>query len=58
MLIGQDMLISKSDCNLMPLGGMVLRENYEQDLQANNNLGEIFAEMAESESQGVLYSQI
>jgi hypothetical protein len=44
--------------NLIPLGGMVLRENYEQALHINNSVREMFVDMAESESQKVLYSRI
>jgi hypothetical protein len=44
--------------NLIPLGGMVLRENYEQALHINNRIREMFVDMAESEPQKVLYSRI
>ena len=44
--------------NLIPLGGMVLRENYEQAMHINNNVREMFVDMAESESQRILYSRI
>jgi len=44
--------------NLIPLGGMVLRENYEQAMHINNNVRKMFIDMAESESQRILYSQI
>lgn len=43
---------------LIPLGGMVRRENYEQALHINNAVKEVFVNMAESESQRVLYSRI
>ncbi|TVY27963.1 Altered inheritance of mitochondria protein, mitochondrial [Lachnellula hyalina] len=44
--------------NLIPLGGMVLRGNYEQAMHINNNVRKMFIDMAESESQRILYSQI
>jgi hypothetical protein len=44
--------------NLIPLGGMVLREDYEQALHVNNSVREMFVDMAESESQKALYSRI
>jgi hypothetical protein len=44
--------------NLIPLGGMVLRESYEQALHINNSVKEMFVDMAKSESQKVLYSRI
>ncbi|KAF2463885.1 kinase-like protein [Lindgomyces ingoldianus] len=44
--------------NLIPLGGMVLRENYEQASYTNNAVKEMFVNMAESESQKLLYSRI
>ena len=42
--------------NLIPLGGMVLRENYLQTLHINNNVRDMFVSMAETESQKALYS--
>ena len=44
--------------SLIPLGGMVLRENYEQALHINNAVREMFVNMAESESQKILHSRI
>ncbi|CZT12207.1 uncharacterized protein RCO7_10448 [Rhynchosporium graminicola] len=44
--------------NLIPLGGMVLREKYKQASQINNSVKKMFVDMAESESQKVLYSRI
>ncbi|KAL2061038.1 hypothetical protein VTL71DRAFT_9090 [Oculimacula yallundae] len=44
--------------NLIPLGGMVLRENYEQASQINHSVKEMFVEMAESESQKALFSRM
>lgn len=44
--------------NLIPLGGMVLRENYDRALSINNAVREMFVNMAESESQKVLYSRV
>lgn len=37
--------------NLIPLGGMVLRENYDQALHINNAVREMFVNMADSESR-------
>lgn len=44
--------------NLIPLGGMVLRENHEQALRVNNTVRDMFIDMAESESQKELFSRI
>jgi len=44
--------------NLIPLGGMVLRENYEQALHISNTVKDMFVNMAESEPQRVLYSRL
>ncbi|TVY85520.1 Altered inheritance of mitochondrial mitochondria protein [Lachnellula suecica] len=44
--------------NLIPLGGMVLREKYEQASHINQSVKEMFVDMAESESQKALYSRI
>lgn len=44
--------------NLIPLGGMVLRENYKQASHINIAVKEMFVNMAETESQRVLYSRI
>jgi hypothetical protein len=44
--------------NLIPLGGMVLRESYEQALHINNSVREMFVDMAGSEPQKVLHSRI
>ncbi|KAF2455315.1 kinase-like domain-containing protein [Lineolata rhizophorae] len=44
--------------NLIPLGGMVLRENYDQALHINNAVRAMFVNMAESESQKVLHSRV
>ena len=44
--------------NLIPLGGMVLRESYEQASHINDSIKEMFVDMAKSESQKVLYSRI
>ena len=44
--------------NLIPLGGMVLRENYEQALHISNTVKDMFVDMAESEPQRVLYSRL
>ncbi|KAH8817179.1 hypothetical protein F5884DRAFT_874085 [Xylogone sp. PMI_703] len=44
--------------NLIPLGGIILRENYAQDLHINKSVKEMFVNMAESEEQRILYSRI
>jgi hypothetical protein len=44
--------------DLIPLGGMVPREGYEQALHVNNVVREMFVDMAQSESQKALYSRI
>lgn len=44
--------------NLIPLGGMVPREKYEQALEVNHNVKKMFVDMAETESQRLLFSQI
>ncbi|KAG0645021.1 Altered inheritance [Hyphodiscus hymeniophilus] len=44
--------------DLIPLGGMVPREGYEQALHVNNVVREMFVDMAQSESQKTLYSRI
>jgi len=44
--------------NPIPLGGMVLRENYEQAVQVNNSVKEMFVGMAEWEVQRDLYARI
>ncbi|PGH19354.1 hypothetical protein AJ80_03994 [Polytolypa hystricis UAMH7299] len=44
--------------NLIPLGGMVPREDYEQVSHINNHVRETFVNLAESEQQRALYSQI
>jgi hypothetical protein len=44
--------------NLIPLGGMVFRDDYEQALRVNNAVREMFVDMAESESQKALHSRI
>jgi Phosphotransferase enzyme family len=43
--------------NLIPLGGMVLRENFEQALHVNKTVREMLVNMAKTESRRVLYSQ-
>ncbi|KAF2124066.1 hypothetical protein P153DRAFT_412352 [Dothidotthia symphoricarpi CBS 119687] len=53
-----EVLHQLQDDNLIPLGGMVLPENYEQALHINNTVKEMFVNMAESESQRVLFSRI
>lgn len=53
-----EVLYQLQDDNLIPLGGMVLRENYEQAVQVNNKVREMFVEMAESASQRNLYSKL
>ncbi|KAK0119331.1 Phosphotransferase enzyme [Cadophora gregata f. sp. sojae] len=44
--------------NLIPLGGMVLREKYEQASLINQSIKKMFVEMAETKSQKALYSRI
>ncbi|PVH85726.1 hypothetical protein DL98DRAFT_568045 [Cadophora sp. DSE1049] len=44
--------------NLIPLGGMVLREKYEEASHINQSVKEMFVDMAESELQKALYSRI
>ena len=44
--------------NLIPLGGMVLRENYEQALRVSHAVKEMFVDMVGSESQRALHSRI
>ncbi|KAF1840342.1 uncharacterized protein K460DRAFT_410935 [Cucurbitaria berberidis CBS 394.84] len=53
-----EVLHQLQDDNLIPLGGMVLREYYEQALHINNSVKEMFLDMADSESQRNLYSRI
>jgi hypothetical protein len=43
---------------LIPLGGMVPREGYEQASHVNNAVKEMFMGMAQSDSQKALYSRI
>jgi Ser/Thr protein kinase RdoA (MazF antagonist) len=53
-----EVLHQLQNSNLIPLGGMVHRENYEQALYSNHAVKEKFVNMAESESQRVLFSRI
>ncbi|KAF2872593.1 hypothetical protein BDV95DRAFT_628206 [Massariosphaeria phaeospora] len=53
-----EVLHQLQDDNLIPLGGMVPREYYEQALNINNAVKTMFVDMAESESQRVLYSRL
>lgn len=44
--------------NMIPLGSMVPRENYEHAMKISNKVKEIFVDIAESESQRVLFSKL
>ena len=44
--------------DLIPIGGMVPREGYEQASHVNNVVREMFVDMAQSEAQKALYSRI
>ncbi|KAI9839782.1 MAG: Phosphotransferase enzyme [Sclerophora amabilis] len=46
------------DENLVPLGGMVLSENYEQAQHINDQVREMFISLAENEEQRILCSKI
>ena len=54
----EEVLVQLHNDNLIPLGGMIRREDYEQALHVNNSVREIFVDMAKSESQRALYSRI
>ncbi|KAF2805196.1 uncharacterized protein BDZ99DRAFT_114992 [Mytilinidion resinicola] len=44
--------------NLIPLDGMVLRENYEQASRINNTVKEMFVNMAESDSHSLVFTNM
>lgn len=53
-----EVLLQLDNDNLIPIGGMVLRENYEQALRVSHAVKEMFVDMAESESQRALHSRV
>ncbi|KAF1953158.1 hypothetical protein CC80DRAFT_420717 [Byssothecium circinans] len=54
----EEVLHELQNNNLIPLGGMVRREYYEQAVRINSTVKEMFVNMAESESQRVLFSRV
>ena len=54
----EEVLLQLHNDGLIPLGGMVRREDYEQALHVNDSVREMFVGMAKSESQRALYSRI